>query len=766
MTEHGGERDPDRNSADSWFRPSQNRHHTQSEYQDPLDEQREEEDRGTVFPDSGGYAGLGSARPEMVEPYPEALGGFIPAEPQTPSLPEEPAPSTQYEPQNPFVYPGAREVPHRPVEPMPGEDHGDAPGGYPNVAASADVPPPPGEESPVGWPSTGSVDHDASPVTADTWLPDETAPETDHWSSPEVWTPGTDDRPATAPWSPSSEPSSWDASGNDPLGSAALPSGSESWSPSGEASSWGASDTDPLAPRVSSSGLGEPWSPSSESSSWDASGNDPLGSAASPSGSESWSPSGEAPSWGASDSWGTPVHGEHWPSVGNTPFWEPSSQENPVGSETPSGGPGSWDAPGTDPLGPGTSASGELWLPSGEPSSWEAPATGGWDPSDPIDRGDRRAYGDDGYGDELSATSGPGSWTPGERTSFEGGWDAGNDRSWADDGYGDELSGTRPPEPEQPGGIDTGSGNTWAFSRDDPRLPDAVRQAEQRRREDADEGARHDDWGDPENTGHGPGPRPEDPLAALADLEPRAGTEERPETAPPADSGAPQMFGAPPPVDQGASTQMFSSLSPDSLGEDTGRPPAGVPSDLGSVPSYGRRSDEGQWEDGYDDGYDGGYEDYEDYEGGYDDRPEGGYDDRPLDEYDDDFTPADYGMPEKPRRGQRRRRDITEDFPGFDDRPPGDDPGDGYPGYESVDFLADTEPGANHTLWLGVASLIPFVGVITGLLALLVTGPRAKREIQESRGELDGHGRIMAGTVFAVIGIVVTLISLAITLIL
>ena len=83
-----------------------------------------------------------------------------------------------------------------------------------------------------------------------------------------------------------------------------------------------------------------------------------------------------------------------------------------------------------------------------------------------------------------------------------------------------------------------------------------------------------------------------------------------------------------------------------------------------------------------------------------------------------------------------------------------------------MDFLADTEPGANLTLWLGAASLIPFAGVITALLALLVTGPKAKREIRESRGELDGHGRVMAGTVLAVIGIMVTVISLAITLIL
>src|SRR5699024_10931050 len=88
-----------------------------------------------------------------------------------------------------------------------------------------------------------------------------------------------------------------------------------------------------------------------------------------------------------------------------------------------------------------------------------------------------------------------------------------------------------------------------------------------------------------------------------------------------------------------------------------------------------------------------------------------------------------------------------------------------YPGYDGVDFLADTERGATVTLWLGVASLLPFVGGITGLLALLVTGPKAKRAIQESRGELDGYGRIKIGTVFAVIGIVVTMMSGAIAFI-
>src|SRR5699024_12455986 len=106
-------------------------------------------------------------------------------------------------------------------------------------------------------------------------------------------------------------------------------------------------------------------------------------------------------------------------------------------------------------------------------------------------------------------------------------------------------------------------------------------------------------------------------------------------------------------------------------------------------------------------------------------------------------------MPERPQRGSRRRRSISEDFPGFD--APSSDWGeeDGYPGYDGVDFLADTERGATVTLWRGVASLLPFVGGITGLLSLLVTGPKAKRAIQESRGAVDGYGGSQIGTAFA-----------------
>ena len=186
---------------------------------------------------------------------------------------------------------------------------------------------------------------------------------------------------------------------------------------------------------------------------------------------------------------------------------------------------------------------------------------------------------------------------------------------------------------------------------------------------------------------------------------------------------------------------------------------AGVPSDLGSPFSSHPQVPADAWNDVPDDGPG--------------DAPDTRYEtaEEPVaeergPEYDDGFTPADYGMTERPKSNRRRRDRIVEDFPGFEDRPLGGEAGDSYPGYDSIDFLADTEPGAMRTLWLGVASLIPFLGVITAILALFVTGPKAKKEIRGSRGTLDGLGLITTGTVFAVAGIVVTVISVAILVIL
>ena len=224
------------------------------------------------------------------------------------------------------------------------------------------------------------------------------------------------------------------------------------------------------------------------------------------------------------------------------------------------------------------------------------------------------------------------------------------------------------------------------------------------------------------------------------------------------DAGDPdQGFGDRPYGDQPYGDQGYGDRIQDELGGGD-RPStavAGVPSDLGSPFGSHPQSPADTWNEGVD----------EEPEL-RDEAAEGPGAEDEESEYDDGFTPADYGMTDRPRTTRRRRDRIVEDFPGFEDRPLGGEAGDSYPGYDSVDFLADTDPGAVQTLWLGAASLIPFVGVITAILALFVTGPKAKKAIRGSRGTLDGLGLITTGTVFAVAGIVVTVISVAILLVL
>jgi len=431
---------------------------------------------------------------------------------------------------------------------------------------------------------------------------------------------------------------------------------------------------------------------------------------------------------------------------------------------------------------PNIAASAEVPLPPEEAETDDiAPEGSTWSPSS-----------SDPQPPEEQSVQGADTWTPGT-AEFE---ESATPR-WGDDpvdgsvsdGYDDELSpGPRlaPRTGTDLGGeLGTGSGNTWAFGRDDPRMPDVVREAEERRRAAAEEGPRYTDRDGRGNESvdalgqedTGSNVLSSDPLTAIADMQSRARVEEQRwgdrtqdglagNGVPPPEETSPSL--GPDhdhePVDGGV-TQMFDPPIFEEK-EHIDTPLSGVPSDLDSVPSHRHRSD---FDDRETDRSGDGYVDHSKDHGG-EERTRSHHVlssdvEAERDHEYDDFSPADYGMPERPQRGSRRRRSISEDFPGFDD--PSSDWGeeDGYPGYDGVDFLADTERGATVTLWLGVASLLPFVGGITGLLALLVTGPKAKRAIQESRGELDGYGRIKIGTVFAVIGIVVTMISVAIAFI-
>ncbi|MBQ1080305.1 hypothetical protein [Nocardiopsis sp. B62] len=513
-------------------------------------------------------------------------------------------------------------------------------------------------------------------------------------------------------------------SGSDSWGSRGSDSGADSWSPLDSGSSGDAwSSRDSAASRGSESPEADvaPWSPSDSGDAWGS--GDPEAPA---SGSSSWTPRPSGPgegSWGSDSSLDADAP---FPTVSGpgsaSDSWSSRNPDSSLDADTPYptvSGPGSvsdsWASQDSDPLqdswrptGPGE----ELWKSDREQSS-EWSGTGGldsWSPSE--DTGDTwKASGTT----EPWAEQAERPWSDQTRTS-----------SYSGDRYDDELS-PRPVEgarstdryDDELSAPDGGTGNTWAFDRNDPRLPDVVRDAERRRRETPRD--EYGDWGEDDEPDTGTlsaaVPSSEDPLAAIADMQSRARTKDH-EDDPESDrdeEGDDSWRGG-----EGA-TQMFSAPSFD---ED---------------PSLGRDDSEDRYEDDPSD---------------EDDRDRGEVET----DYEDDFTPADYGMPERPKPAKRRRDKIAEDFPGFDEAR---DDGD-YPGYDSIDFLADTEPGANVTLWLGLASVIPGLGVITAILALFVTGPKAKRAIRESRGTLDGLGLITTGTVFAVIGILVTVISVAI----
>jgi hypothetical protein len=874
VTDNGGGAPGNRGSeedADSWFKPSENRNRTQSEYQDPLEQEGAEEGDapagGAVFPDSGGYAGLSASRPAMVEPYPDALGG----PPVTP-----PAPDSPHVP-GAISYPGAGSSAYQPVTRVPGENDplvnlgnfgaSEGPespvptGGYPGIAASAQVPlPPEDSESPSepahdswatgtsdSWarrPSTGETPAEWSTGTPaqQTWLADEPeaerpwaadAPATagDAWTdgtpaaAGESWTadasPGVDDTWTAVAPAPAID--SWAHESSDPAADAWKPRAEDSWAPQTPA--------EPAAPPVD-----EPWTPRPAQDTWSAPAE------------ELWKPEpvqDQPREWqgtGGLDSWSpAPDTGDTWKGAGTTEPWaEPASRPWAEQTRAPSYGVDEYD----DELSP------RLAPPVEETAGRSADRyddhrAGRYDDelsqSPSYDRGR--------YDDELSQSPSYDRGRYDDELSQSPSYDRGRyddelsqSPSYDRDRYDDELSpSSADAGSADHGGIGGGSGNTWAFDRDDSRLPDVVRDAERRRQESAPQEPAFTDWGadsgwDTRSTedaeaGRDSGPdtgamsaavaSSADPLAAIADMQSRARAKEtleqdeefgsgaeqewgdRPWDAParsetawdPAGEPSPSSWGRTPSEGDDSwgggegATQMFTapSFEPRSegrgYGEDTYADPGyddsgrdelgyddrgpvatGVPSDLGSVPAPDRgydHADDRLEEDRFDgDQYaddrftEDGDPDERDRDGERDQDPEGGSD------YEDGFTPADYGMPDRPRQSRRRRDKIADDFPGFDDA---SDSGD-YPGYDSIDFLADTEPGANVTLWLGVASLIPGLGVVTAVLALFVTGPRAKRAIRESRGTLDGLGRITAGTVFAVIGIIVTVISVGIWL--
>ncbi|MDA8368813.1 MAG: hypothetical protein M0026_02975 [Nocardiopsaceae bacterium] len=178
------------------------------------------------------------------------------------------------------------------------------------------------------------------------------------------------------------------------------------------------------------------------------------------------------------------------------------------------------------------------------------------------------------------------------------------------------------------GDLGTGSGNTWAFSRDDDRLPESVREAAARAQEKRRDGSPdhttqvfRSEVGVPSAGSTGPSSdgipafaESEDPLSAVADQQARARAQEEPEAAESpgsvgtADtSGGPEGWSARPEVgfSGGQGTQAMPVLSDepgreprgDELGPDlrgAAQVPRGHDLDTGAAPSGAWTADTGQ----------------------------------------------------------------------------------------------------------------------------------------------------------------------------
>ncbi|WP_147280057.1 DUF4190 domain-containing protein [Marinitenerispora sediminis] len=355
-----------------------------------------------------------------------------------------------------------------------------------------------------------------------------------------------------------------------------------------------------------------------------------------------------------------------------------------------------------------------------------------------------------------------------------------------------------PPAAEQPtlgGDLGTGSGNTWAFSRDDPRLPEEVRrigaEAQDRRRDGnpthttqalRPEDLRGDgpvppvtgeDWhADPHHPDPGEGTQAMPVLSDdLLGGEPHERGDRRDEDAGFARGREADGYGEP---GRGDEDRGYGDGVDDRYG-DRGHDGRGYGDrtddrygDRGhDGRGYGDRTDDRYGERGYDDryddraddrygerGYDDRYDDRADYrdEPDYPDYPEsGGYD-----EADGTARPGPRG-----RRGRGGRDRVADEFPGFDDRPLGGSAGEEYPGYDNIDDWPETAPRAGATLWLGILGLVPVLGLCTAIAAL-VLAPGVRRAIRSSNGQLEGEHLVRGGVVTAWIGIALSVLEIVI----
>jgi hypothetical protein len=839
VTEHGGV--PDRPSGgqersqrqtSSWFQPSEERYRTQAQYRDPYEERQKNQD-GSVdtgasdrpdtpsaprYPNSGGYPGLGGYQggaPGMAEPYPPALSGTgLSGDAQAPSLggdyPFDLPPRDRVPSYRDFAESGteraasgqdrdldddsgpgsAYDLSTRSYRPEDLYPSGTTPSGASHSTFS------PGVESTPSTPQGATYRlEDPTPGTTSGYefgrspSSPESAPSSGS-STTGTWTVKTEgERGATYRLEdPAPGTTSGYEFGRQPSepAAAAEPSGKES-GPEGATGGWPSAKPDSTLPGYSA-GIGNPYTPSASSTdtapagqSTEASGGqphrppDPTSVYRIPTGDKAQSPlapnrivppyrtqaNAPYPGWGGAKSEDSSPLGDGGASAGS---YGPSGQGESRSTAESSLGESTWSGLGTgssSPLdGSGASAGGAESVEREEPrsaadsllgeSTWSGLGTGG---SSPLD------------GSGASA----GSYGPS---------DQGESRSAAESSLG--------------GSLGTGSGNTWAFSRDDPRLPDSVREIAERA---AQRSSRTDTSSDPLSSSHDPQATAAWDSLKTTDFTSRDSADDRWNGAAedstdaeetrhdsPGEKNTSEQSTADPllAIANEQSRARSKELASQSEADNWDLAEGIVKENTGAVPLPPDLSEEVLEGDRYDElGYDGrsrdadyddrDYDDYpedrrydrdEDYDSGWRGEGDRSYDDRRGgdDEYYDDVDDRYYPEPVRDRgaRASRRKDKIAKEFPGFTE-PVGGSAAD-YPGYDNIDVWPETEGLATATLWLGIFALLPGLGLLPAVVAL-VLGPKAKKNIRDSQGHLEGEQLVKAGTILATIGIVVSVLT-------
>ncbi len=504
MTENGGEPygrpdgepDPWQDDTGSWFRS--NRYGTQSQYQQPPG--GEYPGDNTVasdpgFPHTGGYPGMSGQRPGMAEPYPSALGdpgapppsqappsapGYPPEPPVNPGSPSYPGapsypggPDNTSEPHSPPVsrpYTPPAGAPSNPAG--PGERYGPGPGPppgsqYPGASGGGADPrgaPPGPPPSPSPFPDPGGgFGHAQEPAP---WSREGGPAQPGYGPDPQG-SPPYSGYPTYPPGAPGSGPTSYQGETTQPGDSSYPPRGPE-WHGSGE-----------TPPAISDPGWqrggGPP--PAANDPGWQRFNDPGAGGGYAPN-----------PGGGPRDE-GSPYADLDGPpsAYREQPSWDSGASEYRVGQlndplNDPLDGPRPPSRPAEpapesgayDPYGAGRSGAGEPGY--GADPTYGAPADRrytGESPDRYADELSRPRPGD--YGSDSPATGAmPGVPAPGGYPQTPPGYGAG-----AEPGAG---QGPPPPGEQGPvsgapsgstgGGLGTGSGNTWAFSRDDYTLQD------------------------------------------------------------------------------------------------------------------------------------------------------------------------------------------------------------------------------------------------------------------------------------------------------